>query len=369
MFQSLQGSSLNSATPQDFPQEGHDSLVTKAIFSPNGQHIVSCSTDHQVKLWDLSGNLLRNFEGSNGHTEAVRDVCIQPQLQPGQTEQDRLIISAGDDEIIRLWTRNGKKPRMTCEHGAKVRALGFNPQGNLFVSAGSEATLKLWDFQGHLVNDDFTGHEDWILDAAFSPDGHTIASASADATLRLWNLRGQELAVFQDPSSNDWVYSLAFSPNGQLLASASGQVIKLWDVNTGQLLRVFREHTDTVYDVEFCLDGQTLISASHDQTLKRWSLDGVVLRSFNEHHNNAVKSVSVSPNGRQFISSSYDRTVKLWEIDGKLEPVGSMPRQDKIPEVEELLKKACTWLDDYLWTNQNVSISDRYICSDVLSDE
>ncbi len=354
---------------QDFPQEGHDGPVTKAIFSPDGQQIISCSTDHQVKLWDLNGNLSRNFAGSRGHTEAVRDICIQPQLQPGQTEQDRRIISAGDDATIRIWTRNSKNPITTCEHGAKVRSLGFNPQGNLFVSAGSEATLKLWDFQGYLVNDNFDGHQDWILDVGFSPDGQTIASASADGTLKLWDLRGQPLADLQDQSSNDWVYSLAFSPNGQFLASASGTVIKLWEVSSGQLLRVFQDHADTVYDVEFCLDGQTLISASHDQTLKRWSLDGVVLRSFNEHHNNAVRSVSISPNGRQFISSSYDRTVKLWEIDGRLEPVGSMPRQDKIPEVAELLQKACTWLDNYLWTNQNVSISDRYICSDVLSDE
>jgi WD40 repeat protein len=354
---------------EDSSPEGHDKAVLNAIFSPDGECIASCSNDHFVKLWDLQGNLLRNFKGDNGHSDTVRDVCFQPKLQPGQHENDRLLISAGDDETIKLWLRNQRSPLATLKHGAKVRAVNFNPDGNLFVSAGAEATLKLWDFEGNLVTSGFEGHQDWILDAGFSPDGSFIGSASADGTLRLWNLDGEVLTVFQDGNSDDWIYSLAFSPDGKTLASSGTLFIKLWDVGSGRLLRTFEGHEDTVYDVEFSPDGQTLLSASHDQTLKHWSLDGVTLGRFNEYHNNAVRALNFSPNGNCFLSSSYDRTVKLWDINCQTEPIGSMPRQDTIPDVDVLMRRACSWLDEYLWTNQNVSISDRYICSDVLYED
>ena len=76
-------------------------------------------------------------------------------------------------------------------------------------------------------------------------------------------------------SYSDSVLSVAFSPDGQTLASGSGDnTIKLWNVNTGNLLQTLEGHSDWVISVAYSPDGQTLASgsASSDNTIKIWRL-------------------------------------------------------------------------------------------------
>jgi WD40 repeat protein len=62
-------------------------------------------------------------------------------------------------------------------------------------------------------------------------------------------------------------------------------------------------------------DGKRAISASYDQTLKLWNLDsGQCLRTF-EGHTQSVGAVATSPDGRHAISASNDTTLKLWDLD------------------------------------------------------
>lgn len=65
-----------------------------------------------------------------------------------------------------------------------------------------------------------------------------------------------------------------------MLASAShDNTLKLWDLRTGQELRVLRGHTNAVQKVIFSPDGKSLLSAAWDQTVRLWSLEGRLLQT------------------------------------------------------------------------------------------
>ena len=73
--------------------------------------------------------------------------------------------------------------------------------------------------------------------------------------------------------------SVAISPDGRLVAAGSlDTVVRLWDVQTGQLIERLVGHKDSVYSVAFTPDGKGLVSGSLDQTLKHWDL-GPLVRS------------------------------------------------------------------------------------------
>lgn len=73
--------------------EGHTGRVQSVAFSPDGELLVSGSSDQSVRLWRVeTGELLRALEG---HTDAVRSVAFSP--------DGELLASGGDDKLIRLW--------------------------------------------------------------------------------------------------------------------------------------------------------------------------------------------------------------------------------------------------------------------------
>jgi WD40 repeat protein len=62
-------------------------------------------------------------------------------------------------------------------------------------------------------------------------------------------------------------------------------------------------------------DGRFIVSGSEDRTVKVWELEsGRLLRSLKEHADD-VNAVAVSPDGRFIVSGSDDRTVKVWELE------------------------------------------------------
>ena len=90
--------------------------------------------------------------------------------------------------------------------------------------------------------------------------------------------------------------------------------VKLWEAETGRLLRTFEGHTEKVNSVCFSPDGQRSLSGSRDGTLKLWeALTGCCLRTFDEH-TDGVRSVCLDTRTQYALSGSEDGTLKLWEV-------------------------------------------------------
>ena len=99
---------------------------------------------------------------------------------------------------------------------------------------------------------DLSGHTGYVRDVMFSPDGALLASIGDDRTVRLWNVStGQEVRVFRTPGCSAYINSLSFSLDGTLLACPYG----VWDVQAFALVERF---TGEVTHVAFSPDGSLL---------------------------------------------------------------------------------------------------------------
>jgi WD40 repeat protein len=93
------------------------------------------------------------------------------------------------------------------------------------------------------------------------------------------------------------------------------QMLRLWDVNTGQQVREFKGHMDgAIPSVAFSRDGHRILSGSSDKTLRLWDVDtGQELHCFKKHLS-TIWGVAFSPDGRYALSGSEDSTLRLWRL-------------------------------------------------------
>lgn len=104
-----------------------------------------------------------------------------------------------------------------------------------------------------------------------SPDGKQIASYDWNLhIIRIWSIETGEL-LRELVGHTDGVNCVCYSQDGERLASAStDKTIRLWDVCSGALVQTFRGHTSMVSRVKFSLDGDYIISTSPDKTIRVW---------------------------------------------------------------------------------------------------
>ena len=166
----------------------------------------------------------------------------------------------------------------------------------------------------------------------WGPCTHIVTCPGLTCTLAYWNntvatsptecdiitydtLTGSQTAILSGHAG--YADSLAFSLDGTLLVSGSwDKTVKLWDVQTGGIIRTSYSHTDLVYSVAISSDNTMVALGSYNCTIHLWDI-----KTGNccimEGHKECATVVTFSPTNPQLLlSSSSDNTIQHWSTNG-----------------------------------------------------
>jgi len=159
-----------------------------------------------------------------------------------------------------------------------------------------------------------------ISAVAFSPDGKTLAVGGYQEVL-LWDLAAGELARRLGVGVlGGQVGAVAFDPEGKLLAVGEGTpnvsgVVKVFDVEKGEVTASFEEPTDVVYSVAFSPDGKLLVASGAYEPVHVWNVAEKKLATTLEGNRGWVLDVAFDAEGKLLATSSADRTLRVWSVE------------------------------------------------------
>ncbi|WP_089126236.1 WD40 repeat domain-containing protein [Tolypothrix sp. NIES-4075] len=302
---------------------GHCRGINCLAFSPGGKNgnlppILASGSRGETKLWDLTkGELigtLSEYQWSvSGVVDEVNSLTFSPD---GQT-----LVSGGADSTIKIW-HSGAVDLIDIlhKHNGMVRCVAFTPDGRMLATGGDDRKILFWDLMYRQVAialslDDTAAHS-----LAFSQDGQTLVTGSY-RKIKVWDLscQGKVTSLNTEPlhilmGHSHIVRSLAVSGDDNILVSGSrDKTIKIWDLETGELLRTLKGHRDGVDAIALSPDGEIIASGSADKTIKLWHLHtGELLGTFTGH-TNTVTALAFTASGEMLVSGSLDKTIKIWQ--------------------------------------------------------
>jgi WD40 repeat protein len=274
-----------------------------ACFSPDGKKVFLGSNNGQIKIWDTAtGECICAWKG---HTSWIVSFCFSP---------DGKQALSSDLYTVRLWNIETGDCIHSWKENNMVRSVCFSPNGKM-VLLGVGHTVLVWDLVNGKCIRTLIGHTSSVYYTWFSPDGKLALSGSeGDNAVKLWNIEAGD-CIHTLEGYNTVVRSVCFSPDGKQVLVGSLETIKIWDVDTGVLLRTLKwGNISPINSLCISPDGKLVLSGDVNYTVRVWKLvTGECLRTFKEHTSSII-SVCFSPDGRRALSVSSDRKVKTWNI-------------------------------------------------------
>ena len=320
---------------------GHSNEVTHALFSPQGDQIITTSRDRTLRQWRLSRPVML-AASRQWQLSATIDPLGQRALLCGEARSEPrqhcriapLVDLASRASIDGDWLQPVAADR--------VSRGSFSSDGKLVMGLGvsqdiyQATSLLLWD-----AGTRKTLAAPWLKQwtwARFVPGRAELltlrqaADSPGSAELALWPqaaLTGPAAgptagqALWSGRLAGTTLDSADASADGRWLAAAAGKRVLLWNRQTpGAPPRELLGHLGDVRHLAFSRDGRALVSASADRTARVWPLGGaadpaatvpLVPLVLKGGHSAALTAAAFSADGRQVVTASTDNSLRLWD--------------------------------------------------------
>ena len=366
-------------------KEGHEFLVTSAVYFPKGGQLLTSAGDGTVRQWDAAtGGETRRFDGT-GNVGALAISGDARWILTGSEGNDALLWRADDPKVpaVRLtghestitavafaaaedkqeplvftgdalgrgkvWRHDSqtgvwKNTATLSGHvpGFGITAARFLPGNRQILTASHDHTVFRWDVATGKRDTQFVlKHPDAVKSLDLSADGRSAITlcATGKSTYRVfvWDLeKGTERHV--DPDVRGGIITMvAYNHDDKsVIITATGGTessIWRWDLAADKIQPMWPANTirGTVWSTISSPDGQYLLAVGGSQARLLKAANGDQVLSFRPH--SAITSIAYSKSGKWLATGGADGDLKIWEADETAADFGKV--KFKIPQAHE----------------------------------
>lgn len=290
-----------------------ESFTTKCKLTEDGTIALSSTTGGgKIKVWNtVTGEYISSLSTSSTHVSAL-----------AINKRSEFALSASDNGDIRLWnveqTINTNTENLSSSKGELISGCGYNQGGNRAFSISLSGMIETWNTQiGSSV-------KKIGINITFCL-GALIISTLEIGLIRivddmLHNLylidlnSGECLLVFNEHSSQ--ISDCATSDNGKIVISASKNELHLIGIKNQEyrymVLEEYSETTEKLVSCDLNEDGLIILTAYDNGILRIRDLRKKSLIEIESKHTDEIAKCVISRNGLIAVSSSKDKTLKIW---------------------------------------------------------
>ena len=249
-----------------FKLGNHDSWVLSLAFLPDNRHLLSCSFDHKLAVWDV----------------AAREQVLQRRFSAPLTA-----LKVADAQTVWVGDESGKLYRLLFPSLQEVHSLQLcpsaiadldvSPDGLILACASGEDKITLWDLQENRLWEKLKGHQGAVRSLCFERIASSSALADTPCSPRTLFSGGADRAVYR------------------------------WMWKDGQRAEI-GHHKGTVWQVRHA-PGRGVLTAGGDKSVCLWQIDGSRQRVLGQH-GGEVRALAFSASW--VASAGQDCQVRLW---------------------------------------------------------
>ncbi|KAL8150646.1 hypothetical protein V2J09_020454 [Rumex salicifolius] len=166
------------------------------------------------------------------------------------------------------------------------------------------------------------GHNDEVWYLQFSHNGKYLASASKDESTIIWEVRedGKLYLKHRLVGHEKPVSTLSWSPDDkQLLTCGLEDVVRRWDVNSGECLHVYEKQGLGLVSCEWFPDGKGVISGVTDKTICFWDLGGKELEWWKDQRTLKISDMAITSDGKKILTICRESAILVVDREAKSE--------------------------------------------------
>ena len=151
---------------------------------------------------------------------------------------------------------------------------------------------------------------------SFSFDGKLLASSHKDNLVRIWDVQtGRVLRRFAVGKIG--TDRLQFVGKSSAILLSTWTHLELWDSEKGQRIHAFEDHPDWIRGLAVDANGTMAASASRDGTIRIWDLDRKEKASEWQAERHSIDCLAMSRDGRVLATGAEVLDIFVWDVEAQ----------------------------------------------------